>query len=133
MTFKEQLTAAFLRRKQVNASYSLRSLARSLRVDHATLSHLVNGRRRTTVRTVRAWGPKLGMSRTEITNTCLLENELAVLQALGRAKFRADSRWLAMTLNIPIDEVNVALQSLLRQRLLRMSSSSKWQSGEVDG
>jgi DNA-binding IclR family transcriptional regulator len=73
------------------------------------------------------------LSQIEINNTCLLENELAILQALGRAKFRADSRWLAMTLNIPIDDVNVALQSLLRQRLLRMSSSNTWQSGEIDG
>ena len=133
MTFKEQLAIAFLRRRRVNASYSLRSFARSLRVDHATLSHLVNGRRRTTVRTVRAWGPKLGMSEIQIGNTCLRENELAILKALGRAKFRTDSRWLAVTLNIPLDDVNVALQSLLRQRLLRMSTNNKWLLGEMHG
>jgi transcriptional regulator with XRE-family HTH domain len=133
MRFKARLEAAFLRRKRVNSSYSLRAFARTLRIDHATLSQLLRERRRATLRTIRSYGPRLGLSAAEIAQACELENEAAVLAALDQTRFRADSRWLAVTLNIPLDDVNVALHSLLRKRLLQMSSKHEWQHGEGHG
>lgn len=133
MRFRRRLERAFLRRKAINSRYSLRSFARSLGIDHATLSQAMRGRRRVTARTIRSWGPRLGLSASEMDAACLVENEAAVLAALRDARFRADSRWLAVTQNIPLDDVNIALQGLLRKRLLRMHSKNSWLDGEVNG
>jgi uncharacterized protein (TIGR02147 family) len=50
----------------------------------------------------------------------------AILELTHLDDFRADSRWIARVLGIPVDAVNVALQRLLRLGLLEMESRSKW-------
>ena len=126
VTFRELLQHEFDRRRAANRRYSLRAFARALAVDHSTLSQILRGRRRVTSRTLRALGPRLGMNGNEITARCAAENETAVLGAVARRDFRADTRWLAVTLGVPVDEVNVALQSLLRRRMLMMGGA-RWQ------
>jgi transcriptional regulator with XRE-family HTH domain len=120
----------FDRRRARNRRYSLRSFARFLGMDHSTLSQILRGKRRLTTQTVRAIGPMLGLSAVAITAHGVLENEQALLRAIARPGFRADSRWLAVNLGIPLDQVNVALQGLLRRRLLIMVSSQRWVSIE---
>lgn len=131
--FKARLQEEFVKRKRVNFRYTLRSFARFLRVDHATLSQLLRARRRVTARTIRAWGPRLGLSPEAIELACESENEAAVLAALDRPGFLPDTRWLAVQLNIPVDDVNVALQTLLRRGVLRMESKQQWRRGDIDG
>jgi hypothetical protein len=121
------------RRKLVNASYSLRAFARTLRTDHSTLSQVMRGRRRVTAKSVRAWGARLGMSDADIREFCELENEAAILAVLDKTGFRADSRWLAVTLNIPLDDINIALQRLLRTHQLRMRARHHWERGSKYG
>jgi transcriptional regulator with XRE-family HTH domain len=133
MRFKSRLEAAFLRRKDVNPSYSLRAFARALKADHATLSQILRGRRRVTAKTIRAWGSRLGLSASDVCECCCLENEASILGAIKQARFRANSRWLAVTLNIPLDDVNIALQRLLHKRLLRMCTHGSWQGEESHG
>jgi hypothetical protein len=58
---------------------------------------------------------------------CAEENDVALLQIVGTKRFRADSRWLATILGIPVDAVNVALQRLVRLRVLRMSATDQWE------
>ena len=50
----------------------------------------------------------------------------AILELTRLSEFRADSRWIARVLDISVDEVNVALQRLIRLDLLDMASTDRW-------
>jgi transcriptional regulator with XRE-family HTH domain len=126
VTFQRLLQSEFHRRRSANGRYSLRSFARHLALDHSTLSQMLRGKRRMTPRKVRAIGRKLGLDAAAIAEHCAAENDAAVLAALGRPGFRADSRWLSTMTGLPLDDVNVALQRLLRKRMLVMSSRESW-------
>ena len=121
------LTAELDRRRAANSRYSLRSFARDLSVHHSTLSQILRGKRRLTGRTVRGFGRRLRLAAPEIAELCALENESAVLSALDRPNFRADSRWVASMAGIPLDEVNVTLQRLLRKRIVTMTARARWE------
>ena len=127
MTFRAVLTAELERRRAGNPRYSLRSFARDLSVHHSTLSQILRGKRRLTGRNVRAFGRRLRLSAGEIAELCALENESAVLSALDRPNFQADSRWVASMVGIPLDEVNVTLQRLLRKRIVTMTARARWE------
>jgi hypothetical protein len=127
VTFRTVLQAELDRRRAVNPRYSLRSFARDLTVDHSTLSQILRGRRRLTGRSVRAFGRRLRLAAPVIAELCALENESAVLSALDRPSFQADSRWVATMVGIPLDEVNVTLQRLLRKRILTMTMRARWE------
>ena len=126
MTFRAVLTAELDRRRTANPRYSLRSFARDLAVDHSTLSQILRGKRRITGRNVRALGRRLRLAAPQIAELCAIENEAAVLATLGRPNFKADSRWVATMAGIPIDEVNVTLQRLLRKRIVTMKEA-RWE------
>jgi transcriptional regulator with XRE-family HTH domain len=127
MRFSAILHAVLTQRRKVNRSYSLRAFAKSLQIDHATLSQLLRGERRITGRTIDRLGRLLGLTARQLAQCRALEHEVCVLAALDDPRFRADSRWLAVTLNIPLDEINVTLQRLLCTRRLHMSTPHTWQ------
>lgn len=126
VTFRIVLHTELERRCATNPRYSLRSFARDLSIDHSTLSQILRGKRRLTGRNVRALGRRLRLDAPDIAELCALENESAVLSALDRPNFQADSRWVASMVGIPLDEVNVTLQRLLRKRLVTMASRARW-------
>jgi len=126
VTFRAVLTAEFDRRRAANPRYSLRSFARDLSIDHSTLSQILRGKRRITGRSLRAMGRRLRLAAPQIAELCALENEAAVLATLDRPNFKADSRWVAMMAGIPIDDVNVTLQRLLRKRIVTMQEA-RWE------
>jgi transcriptional regulator with XRE-family HTH domain len=109
VTFRTVLQTELDRRRAGNARYSLRAFARALSVDHSTLSQILRGKRRVTARNVRALGRRLHLSAAAIAEHCAIEHESAVLAALTRPGFRADSRWVATIAGIPLDDVNVTL------------------------
>jgi len=127
VTCRAVLQAEFERRRGTNPRYSLRSFARDLSLDHSTLSQILRGRRRLTGRTVRALGRRLRLSAADVAELCALENESAVLSVLDRRNFQADSRWVASMIGIPLDEVNVTLQRLLRKRIVAMTARARWE------
>ena len=127
VTFRAVLTAELERRRAANSRYSLRSFARDLSVHHSTLSQILRGKRRVTGRSVRAFGRRLRLAAPAIAELCALENESAVLSTLDRPNFQADSRWVASVAGIPLDEVNVALQRLLRKRIVTMTARARWE------
>ena len=127
VTFRTVLTAELDRRRAANPRYSLRSFARDLSVHHSTLSQILRGQRRLTGRSVRALGRRLRLAAPAIAELCALENESAVLSALDRQNFQADSRWVASMAGIPLDEVNVTLQRLLRKRIVTMTARARWE------
>jgi uncharacterized protein (TIGR02147 family) len=57
----------------------------------------------------------------------------AILELTRLESFRPDSRWIARVLGISADEVNVALQRLIRLDLLDMETPTRWvdKSGEA--
>jgi transcriptional regulator with XRE-family HTH domain len=126
VTFRILLLTEFDRRRTTNPRYSLRSFARSLSIDHSALSQILRGKRRLTARTVRALGTRLRLGPSAIDEYCAAEHETAVLAALHRPGFRADSRWLSSMVGIPVDDVNVTLQRLLRKRIVSMTSQTRW-------
>jgi transcriptional regulator with XRE-family HTH domain len=95
VTFRAVLQSELDRRRAANARYSLRAFARCLAVDHSTLSQILRGKRRVTARNVRALGRKLRLTAPAIDEHCAAEHESAILAAVRRPGFRADSRWLA--------------------------------------
>lgn len=127
MTFRAVLQDEFERRRSANRRYSLRSFARDLVVDHSTLSQILRGKRRLTGRIVRAFGRRLRLAPAAVAELCALENETAVLSALDRPNFRSDSRWIASMVGIPLDEVNITLQRLLRKRIVTMTTRARWE------
>ena len=135
-----------------NPRYSLRAFARYLELDHSTLSQLLRGRRRFTARTIEAVGKRLGFSSEMITQFVELERtppepwksrELrqlsrdaalsvaewhhhAILELTRLTSFRPDVRWISRVLDVPVDDVNVAITRLARLGLLDMRSRDQW-------
>ena len=126
VTFRILLQTELDRRRAANRRYSLRSFARALAVDHSTLSQMLRGKRRLTARNVRSLGSRLRLDAAAIAEHSAAENEAAVLAAFDRPGFRADSRWLSTRSGIPLDEVNIALQRLLRKRVVTMQTRERW-------
>src|SRR6185503_7871146 len=109
-----------------NPRYSLRALARSMETDHSTLSQIIRGRRRATMRVIRSLGPKIGLMAQDIDAMCVSENDAAVLDVIARPSFRPDTRWIATIAGITIDDVNVSLQRLLYHGAIEMRAQNEW-------
>ncbi len=146
-SFRLLLQSELARRCTRNAQYSLRAFAVHLQVDHSTLSQWLRGRRPMTARSIETIGQTLGLSAPAIQGyveralrdtdeTGFLTREtvaviadwyhFAILELTRLSEFRADSRWIARVLDVSVDEVNVALQRLIRLDLLDMASTDRW-------
>lgn len=127
VTFREVLEAELRRRRERNPRYSLRAFARALALDHSSLSQILRGKRRLTGKVIRRLGAVLRMPAREIEGFCSEANDRALVGLIGSPLFRADSRWIATVLGIPIDEVNVSLQRLVRLRAVVMKAQRTWE------
>lgn len=145
-----------------NRQYSLRAFAKSLGVDHSSLSQMLRGKRRITPETVGDFCTKLGVDaaraaafQSEATmntrevpaavydaivqlaqDAAGLMSEwsgYAILELVRLRDFRPDTRWIANVLGVTPDEVNVSLQRLLRLGLLEMTDTTKWRDLSRDG
>jgi transcriptional regulator with XRE-family HTH domain len=125
--FREAVAAELERRRQRNRRYSLRQFARGLGIHHSTASRLLRGTRAVPGRTLVTVAAHLGMSSTQTADFQAREDAAAVVEAIGRASFRPDSRWLASVAGIPVDSVNIVLQKLLHTGCLRMTSRARWE------
>jgi transcriptional regulator with XRE-family HTH domain len=151
-SFRLFLQSELARRCARNAQYSLRAFAMHLGVDHSTLSQWLRGRRPISARSIETIGATLGLPHETIGRyvdhagrdpdgaappaldalageTVDLVAEwyhFAILELTRIESFQADSRWIARVLDISVDEVNVALQRLIRLDLLEMSASDRW-------
>jgi uncharacterized protein (TIGR02147 family) len=156
VSFRQVLQAELARRCSNNPHYSLRAFAKFLGFDHSTLSQLLRGKRRLTARAVRKFATRLGLNADETATLIAREEQLpadagdeeverqvrelaidtasliadwhhyAILELVHVKDFRPDSRWIGRVLGIPVDEVNVALQRLLRLGLLEMAAPDRW-------
>ena len=94
------LAEEFMRRKRVNPRYSLRAFARSLALEHSTLSQLLRGKRPLTWKAIRGIAGSMRWTGG------------AVLQLAAQRNFPYDSRAIALRLGISVDDVNIALTDL---------------------
>ena len=160
--FRLFLQAELARRCSRNEQYSLRAFAQSLGFDHSSLSQMLRGKRRITLDTIRELCPRLSVdaARTErfltqanattrevptVTYNAIVQlaqdaaglmsewSGYAILELVRLRDFRADTRWIANVLGISPDEVNIALQRLLRLGLLEMSDADRWRDRSRDG
>ncbi len=160
--FRLFLQAELAGRCAANDQYSLRAFANSLGVDHSSLSQMLRGKRRITTGTITEFCKRLGvdaantqrfmasanMSTREIPAAAydaivqlaqdaagLLSewSGYAILELLRLHDFRPDSRWIANVLGISADEVNIALQRLLRLGLLEMADERHWRDRSREG
>ena len=129
VTFRERLAREFDERRARNPRYSLRAFAKSIGEDHSSLSRILRGRRHLSTRTITRIGHRLGLTAAEITESCSASNDAAVLAAISRASFRAESRWIAAITGIALDEVNISLQRLIYNGALVMASRTEWRRG----
>jgi uncharacterized protein (TIGR02147 family) len=156
---RERLRSAARR----NPRFSLRSFAKQLGIDHSTLSQVLRRKRRLSPRDLQAVGQRLGLSKEAIEayaqnaqgksqrkkpadNIASIHLDLdtfqllsvwvhyAILELLQVQSFKTDSRWIASTLGIALEDVNIALQRLLRLGLLEMSARNRWidKSGDAE-
>ncbi|HXM43883.1 MAG TPA: hypothetical protein VN924_21800 [Bryobacteraceae bacterium] len=144
--FRQRLNVEFATRRQTNPRYSLRAFAAFLQTDHSTLSKVMQGNRRATVKQIRGMGKKLGMSPEEIAVHLAAEHvpdastarrqarlrrwTAEALAVVGGAEhweilrlcrapgFRKDCRWIAAQTGVGVDQVNLALTRLLRLGLI---------------
>ena len=156
---RERLRAAMCR----NPRFSLRSFAGKLGINHSTLSQVLRGKRRLSARALEMVGKRLGLgddtirayaasSRKKVNAKTPPEeirkvhldldvfqlvsgwHHYAILELIHLRGFRTDSRWIARTLGIAVEDVNIALQRLLRLGLLEMTASDRWidKSGDAE-
>lgn len=153
--FRAFLCERFRSAAHRNARFSLRSFARRLGMNHSTLSQIMRSKRRLTPHHVRALGGRLGLSEDLIeiyesglksrTNETFTTPEIrrvsldldtfqlvslwyhqAILELTHVRGFKPDTRWIAKTLRVSVEEVNIALQRMLRLRLLEMAGRKHW-------
>lgn len=126
MDMRALLETELQRRRERNPRYSLRAFARSLDTHHSTVSRILRSQRRLTPRAIRRFGKVLKLSPARIEAACVAEHCASIRRLVSDARFRADSRWLAMMTGIPLHDVNVALHWLLHRRELTMSGPQTW-------
>lgn len=154
-SFRAFVGEELARRCARNEQYSLRAFAVDLCLDHSSLSQLLRGRRRWSERAIRETGARLGLAPERIEGfvarersgadplegsasgdvvRSLTQDALAVMSSFVHEAllelthlddFRPDSRWIARVLDVSVDEVNVALQQLLRLGMLGMEGE-RW-------
>jgi uncharacterized protein (TIGR02147 family) len=147
---RERLRAA----KRRNPRFSLRSFAKQLAIDHSTLSQVLRNRRRLSARALEGVGKRMGLSDEAIRayaqshqkkkptsppqdlrgvhfdldtfQTLSIWHHYAILELIQVEGFKTDSRWIAKTLGIAVEDVNIALQRLMRLGLLEMAGRDRW-------
>lgn len=152
--FRLFLQSELLRRCEVNQGYSLRSFAKGLRINPATLSSILSKKRKITEKTVRQLAPRLELSPEQLHKFLghikpgLLvkaesQNEYkeithdifvsiaewyydAILEMTNLKSFKLDSKWISRVLSIPLIEASAALDRLQRLGLLKKNSKGKW-------
>jgi transcriptional regulator with XRE-family HTH domain len=103
------LETEFARRRRVNPRYSLRAFARSVNLEHSTLSQLLRGKRTMTWKSIQ----QIARTMRWLGGSILLQN-----QTQRPGPF--DSRLIAQALRVSVDDVNVALTDLCMFGLMEL-------------
>ncbi len=126
MDLRALLSEEFDRRRRRNPRYSLRAFAQNLGSSHSALLRLLRQHQRLTPRAARSFGGRLGLTPEQIGAAIRHEAAERVLALVGHPAFRPDSRWLAVHSGCSLDDVNIALHSLIHARRLTLTGARSW-------
>ena len=153
--FRRLLQQEFLRRQKVNASYSIRAYARFLGINHASLSHLLSGKRAFSSKSIRRLGLRLGLTPKKIdqlsasqkkarpeTPFNLMTEEVflslqdwyhdAILELVKVEGFQAEAKWIANRLGISVVEAQAAFERLKKLGFLKHKEDGSWEGSWAD-
>ena len=106
------LASEFSRRKRVNPRYSLRAFARSVALEHSTVSQLLRGKRAVTWKTIRH------------VATTMRWTGAGILELASQPGYHFNSRRVATQLGISVDEVNIVLADLCMFGLIELKEKT---------
>jgi transcriptional regulator with XRE-family HTH domain len=109
---RTMLADEFARRRKLNPRYSLRAFARSMHLEHSTLSQLLRGKRPLTWKAIR-----------NLASTARWTGA-GILKLSSQPNFRFDSRTVARELRVSVDEVNIALADLCLFGLIELKGDN---------
>lgn len=145
--FRLYLQSELADRCQRNPRYSLRAFAKTLEINHASLSQILRGKRKLTKSTVVKFSQALGLSPVELSQFEINNNKLpikfqqlsidsfiaisdwyhdAILELTRLPYFKPDTSWIALVLGISVNEVNAAVDRLKRLDLLKVDEQGMW-------
>lgn len=145
--FRLYLQNELLRRCGANPRYSLRSFASNLQTNPAILSTILSKKRTLTEAHITKFGAALSLDPStiqsfvqnlkkrhistyqELTQDVFLSISEwyydAILEMTGLKSFKPDPKWIAKVLDISINEVNAAVERLIRLELLEIDKNGK--------
>ena len=151
--FRDHLQKEFIKRCQKNPKYSLRAFAKQLNISHATLSHVLRGKRPLTAHTILYLAQGLELKPRELaqfhiprerTSRKIIEKlkfspididtfevvsdwyHDAILELTKIKQFKGDPRWIAKVLGVSTREARTAVKRLQRLNLLKINNDGTW-------
>ena len=151
--FRDHLKKEFIKRCQKNPKYSLRAFAKQLNISHATLSHVLRGKRPLTAHTILYLAQGLELKPRELAQFHIPRERTshktieklkftpieidtfevvsdwyhdAILELTKVKQFRGDPRWIAKVLGVSTKQVRTAVKRLQRLNLLKINSAGTW-------
>lgn len=146
-TLRDRLKEELSQRKKNNPEYSLRALARDLKIPHTALSEFLNGRRRFSAKLTESIVNQLSISaqtqnqlkKSHIHNPLNyvnLSNEeisrsrewymTTLLELAKLENFSSDPHWIAKVLRLDLFTVTSAIEELQKLGWLEITPSGKW-------
>jgi transcriptional regulator with XRE-family HTH domain len=148
--FRAYLRQEFIRRKNKNPKYSLRAFAQQLKINHATLSTILAGKRKITKRTFLALSKRLALNAKEVSRFMAddpsfkghksspyfaLQQDVfsliadwhfdAILELSQIKKLKLDPKEISRVLGIPVAVAKQSLQTLERLELLKKDPTGR--------
>lgn len=135
------LVERFEAARERNPSYSLRAFARSLKIDHSTLSRIMTGKRPVSEAIARKIAARLeivsdgdqiatdpSFRELNLEEHILLSSWVAAsIQELTRVKgFKPDADWIAKKLQLPKGRIQEIIDTLFRLGFMKQLENGKW-------
>ncbi len=149
--FRLFLQSELLRRSKANSSYSLRAFAKSLDIHHSALSRILRGKRGISRAAFESMVEALDLNPQDVqgfkqslafdeeptkqyfqdltidTFTVISEwYHDAILELMRTKNFKPDPKQISKSLGISLNEVNAAVERLVRLDLIEIVSKGKW-------
>lgn len=147
--FRKYIQHEFAERSRKNPSYSLRAFAQKLGINHATLSTILNGKRKLTRETALRLGQQLGLSPSELDSLLIEEKQTSSLRysVLQNDAFNRMADWyfdaileltlipdfpmspksISSALGISPLQATIALETLESLELLKLSANGAYE------
>ncbi|MES2769301.1 MAG: TIGR02147 family protein [Bdellovibrionota bacterium] len=139
-----ELQKEFVRRRKVNANYSMRAYAKALDINQSFLSKIMNGQRSISPAIAERIVPKLKIKATaaplflypyltmdSVQYSQMAEDEVsllsewshfAILELIKTKNFKSDLKWMASRLGLHNKEVQDSLERLARMKFIAIEN-----------